>query len=70
MKEQMLDTCELAQMLKVNPQTVRKWRCSGKGPQFLRLGKGRGSRCRYWPSDVEKWAAERCFHNTTEADHA
>jgi excisionase family DNA binding protein len=38
-------------LLKVNERTLERWRCEGKGPAFVRLGR----RVRYRRDDLEAW---------------
>jgi hypothetical protein len=45
-------------------RTLRKWRCSGKGPPFARFG---GS-IRYSVRVLKGWAGERLVQSTAEAD--
>jgi excisionase family DNA binding protein len=42
---------EVAEWLKVSPQTVRVWRYRGKGPRVIKVG----HHPRYRRADVESW---------------
>lgn len=42
---------ELAVTLEVTPTTLQTWRCEGKGPRFIKLGKG----VFYRFADVKEW---------------
>jgi hypothetical protein len=42
----------------IPPRTAQRWRASGDGPPFVRLGKRRVA---YRVADVEQWLAERTF---------
>jgi hypothetical protein len=42
----------------IPPRTAQRWRASGEGPPFVRLGK---RRVLYRRSDVERWLAGRTF---------
>lgn len=53
LNETFLNTTEAAQFLKVSPRTIEKWRITGEGPEFLRLGR---RRVVYRPEDLESWA--------------
>ena len=42
---------ETAEMLGIRKQTLALWRCQGKGPAFVKVGRW----ARYFLSDVERW---------------
>jgi predicted DNA-binding transcriptional regulator AlpA len=42
---------EAAALLGVRPQTLAAWRCQGKGPRFLKVGRS----VFYRESDIEAW---------------
>lgn len=42
---------QLAALLQVNPGTIRKWRCTGRGPKPVKFER----MVRYRASDVEAW---------------
>ncbi len=71
----LMDNSETAAFLSIKPQTLRKWRTTGKGPLYIRLGGPRG-RVAYRAGDVEEWLAANTFANTAEetvastGDHA
>ncbi len=48
--------------LRLAKQTLARWRCEGRGPAFLRLGK----RVLYGEADVEAWLSAKRFHSTSE----
>lgn len=49
---------EFCEQFKVRPRTAQRWRLSGDGPPFVRIGPRRvGYRVR----DCQAWAAERTF---------
>ena len=52
--EQLLTTEELAERMRVNPSTVRRWRLDDVGPPYLRVG----TVYRYPIGAVEAWIAE------------
>lgn len=43
-------------MLGVSPRTLANWRCEGKGPDYVRLGR-RHSAVVYRVEDLEDWLA-------------
>lgn len=46
-----MSTTDLAAVLGVKPETVRRMRWDGSGPKFIR----RGKRALYDPRDVREW---------------
>lgn len=60
-----LSTDELAELLTVDIKTVKRWRASGEGPPFIRIGR---SRVIYSRADVDAWLAGRRYaHRAAEA---
>jgi len=57
-----VDTKELASWLHLSPQTFRKWRLTGGGPQYVKFG----NRVLYKRKDVESWLAERTFKHSAD----
>jgi predicted DNA-binding transcriptional regulator AlpA len=55
---------ETARYLGIKPQTLRKWRLTGHGPPFVRIGESPRSRVAYRVSDIEAWVAARTFEST------
>lgn len=60
-----LTTTGLARRVPFEPQTLRAWRLSGRGPAFIKLD-GANGRCIYRWADVEAWLAERSHRSTAE----
>lgn len=50
-----LKTDEVAKVLEMSPETLRRWRSRGTGPAFLRLGRA----IRYDPRDVQAFATQQ-----------
>lgn len=48
---------EAADYLRLKPQTLAKWRCHGKGPQFVRLGGSLGGSISYRVEDLDAFIA-------------
>lgn len=44
-------------VLGISSRTLANWRCKGRGPAYIRLGKKR-SPVMYRPSDVQDWIVE------------
>lgn len=57
-----LDTRATAEHLNVSPNTLSRWRWTGDGPAFLKMGRS----VRYARSDLDAWVAERKRHSTSE----
>jgi predicted DNA-binding transcriptional regulator AlpA len=64
MGEQLLKTIDVARATGLASVTLRRWRTSGVGPRFVRLGRA----VRYRPSDLAAFVEERAARSTTEAD--
>ena len=60
-----INTNNAAKIVGVQPQTMRAWRCRGRGPRYTRLGGARG-RCVYNVDELERWLAERTYGSTSE----
>ncbi len=58
-----LSTNDLAKQLDLAPITLHRWRVTGEGPPFCKIG----SRVVYDPDDVSAWMASRTVRNTAEA---
>lgn len=49
---------EFSERFKIPARTAQRWRSTGDGPPFVRLGPRRVA---YRMSDVERWAESRTF---------
>jgi hypothetical protein len=54
---------EVARILRCSVSSLNKWRLSGRGPRFVRVG----SRVRYRPPDVADWIAHATRRTTSES---
>jgi excisionase family DNA binding protein len=61
----LLSTKEVAEILGVEVQTIRKWRMDGSSPKYLRYGKLKG-RCMYRQEDIQSWIEEKLRISTSE----
>lgn len=50
---------ELAARWKMNEGSIRMMRVNGTGPNFVKLGRGKRPRLRYWLSDIERFEREK-----------
>ena len=62
----LLSPKEAAAHLGLKPQTLRKWRVSGRGPRYLRLGDSSRARVAYRLADLDEWLDQRSFAHTAE----
>ncbi len=61
--EQLLTPSEIAEKLHLNVQTLAKWRCTGKGPRFVKAG-----RMVFYPARfVEEWLQSKVCGGETAA---
>lgn len=58
-----IDEDEPYERFLIPPRTAQRWRASGDGPPFVRLGK---RRIIYRTSDVENWLATRTFKSRAD----
>jgi predicted DNA-binding transcriptional regulator AlpA len=58
----MLTQSECAEHLRLSERTLERFRVSGCGPKFVRMGKS----IRYRLCDVEAWIASRVVGSTSE----
>lgn len=61
----LLSTAQVAKLLGLSPQTLRLWRCLGKGPRYLRFG-GLKSRAFYCLTDIDDWMQAHRYISTSE----
>ncbi len=55
-----LNQLELARRWAMSPRTLERWRWTGKGPRFLKIGK----RVVYRVDDVEAFETRRLYNST------
>jgi Helix-turn-helix domain len=58
-----IDEDGLSERYLIPPRTAQRWRATGGGPPFVRLGR---RRVVYRVADVERWLAERTFAHRAE----
>lgn len=63
--ESLFRPTDLGELLGVPVATLANWRCAGKGPPFLKVGR----HVRYRRRDVDKWIADRVSRPGTVIDH-
>lgn len=57
----LLSPRELCVRWAMSDSTLRKWRVTGNGPSYIKLGPGRNSRVMYHLKDVETFEAANVF---------
>ena len=55
-------TREAADLMRMKPQTLRRWRWGGGGPRYIKAG----SKVLYRIQDIEAWMASRARTSTTD----
>ena len=63
----LLKSDKVADMIGISHQTLRAWRCSGKGPRFIKLGPTKQDGVGYDPNDIQTWLEDRKVASTSEA---
>jgi len=58
----LMSTQEVSAYLRLSVSTLNKWRLTGDGPTFIKLG----ARVAYRPSDVEAFAESRVRRSTSD----
>lgn len=61
-----VDTREAAKILSLTPGTLRTWRCTGKGPEFIKTGEGRTAKVLYPVTALKAWAESRKKSNSIQ----
>ncbi len=59
----LMPASEAAAHLMISPSTLAHYRCSGKGPEFIKIGR----RVFYDEESIEQWLHEHTFKSTSEA---
>lgn len=62
MLDRLLMQGEAAELLRLSPRTLERFRLEGTGPRYAKLGR----RIVYRASDLETWIAARERHSTSE----
>lgn len=66
-----MTTIEAADYCRLSKQTLERYRVSGEGPRFAKLGKSGGTAAvRYRQTDLDDWIAGRLVRSTSEASAA
>jgi predicted DNA-binding transcriptional regulator AlpA len=60
-----IDECKVAELLCQSVRTIQKWRVTGNGPGFYKLGRS----VRYQLDEVVAWAEARRKAHTSQSNH-
>lgn len=66
--DDLLNQKEVAAEWGVSEKALEKWRLTGEGPPYIKMGKGRCGRIRYRRRDVTKFVEEQFREHTTKDD--
>lgn len=60
--DHLLNEGQLARLWNISIRTLQKWRTTGDGPRFVKVG----SLVRYRPSDIDDFVARNTVEHTSE----
>ncbi|QED28255.1 helix-turn-helix domain-containing protein [Microvenator marinus] len=63
MEDKMMTIEEVAKMTALDPKILSRYRTTGEGPEFIRLGH---RTIRYWRSDVVNWLNANRYRSTSQ----
>lgn len=61
--DELIEATEAAALLRQKPQTLAAWRCDGKGPEFVKIGR----RVLYRRDAISAWIAGQIVQPGTKA---
>jgi predicted DNA-binding transcriptional regulator AlpA len=61
---ELLDTTETAERLRMHPTTLATWRTQGRGPRFLKMGQ---RKVLYRATDIDEWLDQNERRSTQES---
>ena len=62
----LLTSVEAAEQLRISRRTLERYRVTGTGPRYLKVGPGKRARVLYRATDVDAWLAGYSFGSTSE----
>lgn len=62
----LMTSVEAAAYLRISRRTLERYRLTGSGPRYLKVGPGRRSRVLYRQEDVEAWLLDHNYASTSE----
>ena len=63
-----LTTVEAAEVLRLSPKTLERFRVEGTGPRYHKAGPGKRARVLYRRSDLVEWVGS--FIRSSTSDHS
>ena len=63
---QLMTSVEAAAYLRISRRTLERYRVTGTGPRYLKVGPGKRARVLYRIPDIEAWLLEFNFESTSE----
>ena len=64
--EEVMTTLQAARLLKRRPETLRRWRTTGGGPPWVRVGSTPRARCLYLRRHINAWLEAHTFTSTAD----
>ncbi|MFV0490178.1 MAG: helix-turn-helix transcriptional regulator [Vibrio fluvialis] len=64
--DRLLTTTEAADVLRLSNRTLERYRVTGGGPRYIKLGPGKRARVVYRQADLENWLNDGVFGSTAE----
>lgn len=64
--DELLNSREAADVLRLSVPTLERMRCQGTGPPFIKLGSGKRARVVYRRGDLDAWIASMRHQSTSE----
>ncbi|MCB1509261.1 MAG: helix-turn-helix domain-containing protein [Hyphomicrobiaceae bacterium] len=64
--DRLLTTTEAADVLRLSNRTLERYRVTGGGPRYIKLGPGKRARVVYRQADLETWLNDGVFGSTAE----
>ena len=65
-EQTLLTTVEAARVLQLSPRSLERYRVSGEGPIYVKVGPGRNAPVRYRPGDLEDWLGKFRYESTSQ----
>lgn len=62
----LLTTVEAARVLQLSPRSLERYRVSGEGPMYVKIGPGKNAPVRYRAGDLDNWLGKFRYESTSE----
>lgn len=67
--DRLLTSDEAAEYVRLSRRTLERYRVTGGGPNYVKLGPGLRARVVYREADLKAWLDGAVFNSTSEYDH-